>query len=348
MELLKKLTSTAGVPGREGRVRDLIREEVEGHFDEIRVDNMGSLICVRRPRPKDPATAAANPTKVMLAAHMDQIGFLVRFIDSNGMIRVNAVGGFDTRNLFARRVTVCTGSGDLPGVMNPAGKPIHVSTPEERKKIPEMHEFFIDLGMAADDVKEKVRIGDMVILDEPPIEVGETMVAQALDNRIGCWAGVRSIQQLEHHDCEIYCVFTVQEEVGLRGAGPATFGIQPDIGIALDTTLACDTPGVTDEFHLNKMGDGVAIKVMDGSMISDIDVVRDIEAAAKAEEIPHQISMLHRGGTDSGAMQRTAYGTRVATIACPVRYIHTVTEMSNKKDIESMRDIITAWLARVK
>ena len=248
MQLLEQLTQIASVPGREQRVRTFIRDYVTQAdlFDEVSVDPMGSLIGYRRARPAD-GNSVDSPCRVMLAAHMDQIGFLVRHISDEGFVRVNPVGGFDPRNLFARRVRICAKDGDLVGVMNPGGKPIHISSSEDRNKVPELKEFYIDLSLPGDVVRSKVRIGDMVVLDGPFSEVGDSVVSQCLDNRVGCWAQIRALENLPHHNCDIYAAWTVQEEVGLRGAMPAAFGIEPDVAIACDTTLCCKTPGVPDE-----------------------------------------------------------------------------------------------------
>ncbi len=344
MDLLAQLTAIPGVPGREDRIRDFIRKQVEKHFDQMYVDAMGTLIGVRKPRPAG-KKASAKPKKVMLAAHMDQIGFLVRYIDDNGFARINPVGGFDTRNLFARRALVCTDSGDLPAVLNPGGKPVHIASQEDRNKVPEIHEFVLDFGMSAAEVKKKVNIGDMVVMVQPLQRIGDTVVAQALDNRVGCWAQIRAIQNLKHHNCEIHACWTVQEEVGLRGAGTAAFDVDPDLALSCDTTLCCDTPGIETDQQINKMGCGVALKVMDSSMITDISVLKEIEAVAKKNKIPYQRSILPRGGQDGGAIQRTRRGVRVGVFACPIRYIHTVSEMASVKDIESYRDLLTAYLA---
>ncbi|MCA9032840.1 MAG: hypothetical protein KDA66_18630, partial [Planctomycetaceae bacterium] len=179
MKLLETLTQTPGVPGRESRVRLVIEEYLREHnlVDEIHVDALGSLIAVRHPRPKGKKKSAEAPLKVMLAAHMDQIGFLVNDIANDGFLRVNPVGGFDTRNLFARRVRVCTRDGDLPGVMNPAGRPIHIATEDEKRKVPDITEFFIDLGLPGVEVQRQVKIGDMVVLDGPFAEVGDYVVS---------------------------------------------------------------------------------------------------------------------------------------------------------------------------
>lgn len=345
MDLLKTLTQTPSVPGREDRIRKVIQDYVtqQNLFDEIHTDAMGSLVCRRGPRPAS-GPVTDQPIRVMLAAHMDQIGFLVRHIDDNGFLRVNPVGGFDTRNLFARKVRVCSADGDLPGVMNPGGRPIHIATDEEKSKVPIIGDFFVDLGMDVDAVREQVQLGDMVVLDGPFSEVGHSVVSQCLDNRVGCWAQIRAIENLTHHNCEIHAAWTVQEEVGLRGATPASFGINPDIGVACDTTLCCKTPGVPEEERVTVPGDGLCLHVMDSSMISDIRLIEEFEAVAKANDIKCQRGILPRGGQDGAAIQRTRSGVRTIALACPVKYIHTVTEMSHKDDLESYHMLLSAWL----
>ncbi len=345
MDLLEKLTQTPSVPGREDRIRKVIEDHLRSSelFDEVRTDALGSLIACRRARPAQGAEVT-SPRKVMLAAHMDQIGFLVRHIDDKGFLRINPVGGFDTRNLFARGVRVCTQDGDLAGVLNPGGRPIHIATDEEKKKVPIIGDFFIDLGLEVEQVTAKVQIGDMVVLDGPFREVGDYVVSQCLDNRVGCWAQIRAIENLGNHSCDIYAAWTVQEEVGLRGAMPVAFGIDPDIGIACDTTLCCRTPGVPEEDRVTIPGDGVGLHVMDSSMIGDIGLIRDIEAVAAAHDIKCQRGILPRGGQDGAVIQRSRSGVRTVSFACPVKYIHTVAEMSHKADLASYPALLTAWL----
>jgi tetrahedral aminopeptidase len=353
MKLLEQLVLTAGVPGREHRVRKLIQSQIKGLFDEVRTDALGSLICVRKPRPKTTSRSKKKPQRIMLAAHMDQIGFMVRHIDDKGFLRVNAVGGFDTRNLFARLVSVCPDINDpkkdLPGVMNPGGKPVHIASAEDRKKIPELEDLTIDLGLPAAQVKKKVQLGDMVVLRAPFQKVGETVVSQCMDNRIACWVVIEAIKKLakaKSHDCEVHCVFTVQEEVGLRGAGTAAYGVQPDIGIAIDTTLCCDTPGIPSELRVTEQAKGAALTVMDGASIADLSVLETFESVAKKTKIPHQRSILPRGGTDAAAVQRAAAGSKAFTLSCPTRYIHTVTEMVHLTDLNACRDLLAAYLAQ--
>jgi endoglucanase len=280
----------------------------------------------------------------MMAAHMDQIGFLVSHISEDGYLRVNPVGGFDTRNLFARKVRVCTSSGDISGVMNPSGRPIHIATDEEKKKVPIISDFYVDLGIDGDAVRERVQIGDMVVLAGPYEEVGDYAVSQCLDNRVGCWAQIRALEKLQHHDCEIYAVWTVQEEVGLRGAQPSAFRVNPDIGISCDTTLCCKTPGVPAEQAVSIAGDGVCLHVMDGSMISDIGLIEDIEAVGSKNTIKSQRGILPRGGQDGAMIQRIRRGVRTAVFACPIKNIHTVVEMAHKDDLASYVDLLTAYL----
>lgn len=357
MELLKQLSQTSGVPGQEHRIRQLLTEKGKGLFDEIRTDRMGSLIAIRRARvgaegKKKTSGAkgakATQPVKVMLAAHMDQIGFVVRYIDEKGFLKVQAVGGFDTRNLFARMVNVCPdpldATKDLIGVMNPGGKPIHIASEEDKKRIPDVHDLVIDLGRPAEEVRKLVKIGDMVTLRAEVNEVGSLVVGQAMDNRVACWLVIRALEKLKRHNCDVYAVFTVQEEVGCRGAGTAAAAIEPDIAISLDTTLAVDTPGVSDDQAVSKAGQGAGLLVMDSTVISDPVLLTDFEAVAKKHGIKVQRTLLPRGGNDAATMQRAGSGQRVMTIVCPTRYIHTVTEAVHKDDLTACRDLLAAWL----
>lgn len=360
IDLLKRLCETPGVPGREERVRALIEKEVKGLFDEVTREPMGSLICRRGPRAGkngkngkkgSPKKGEGGATKVMLLCHMDEIGFYVTHVDKKGYIWLNAAGGFDPRNLFSRRVLVCTDEGDFKGVMNPGGRPVHISGPEERKKVPEVKEFFVDIGLPAEKVQESVKVGDYVVMDEPLIEVGEKIVSKALDNRVACWLGIEAVRQLEKsgkgHDCEVYVAFTTQEEVGLRGAKIAAFHVKPDIGLGIDVTLACDTPGVPDEEAVTFQGKGFGLHVKDSSFIADHSLVREVEQVAREHKIPYQRTILAAGGQDGAAAQQTAAGARAVGITVGTRYIHTVTEMIHKKDLEAARDVLAAYLATV-
>jgi endoglucanase len=355
-DLLKRLCETPGVPGREERVRALIEKEIEGLFDTCEVDAMGSLICTRNPRApkkgKAPKSKGDRPLRVMLLAHMDEIGFYVTAIDRNGFLWMNPAGGFDTRNLFSRRVLVCTDDGDIKGVMNPGGRPVHISSPKDRERVPEVKEFFVDIGLPADKVKKLVKVGDYVVMDEPAIDVGNKIVSKALDNRVACWLGIEAVRHLEKsgkgHACEIVVAFTTQEEVGLRGAKTASHRVLPDIGLGIDVTLACDTPGVPDEESVTKHGQGYGLHIKDGSFISDYKLVEEFEEVSKKAKIPYQRTILAAGGQDGAAAQQAAAGARAIGITVGTRYIHTVTEMIDKKDLVAARDVLSAYLAQAK
>ncbi|TLP45477.1 M42 family metallopeptidase [Cohaesibacter sp. CAU 1516] len=345
IDLLRRLCETPGVPGREHRVRALIESEIEGLFDETYVDPMGSLICTRYPTADLPDDSEAE--RILLLCHMDEIGFLVSHVSDKGFLHIDPVGGFDPRTLFARRVLVCTKDGDYKGVMNAGGKALHISSPEERKKLPEVTDFIVDLGMG-EEAKNKVKVGDYIVMDEPLLDLDKKVVSKALDNRIACWLGIEAIRQMVEadvkHACEIVVAFTAQEEVGLRGARTASFGVAPDIALGIDTTLACDTPGTPEKDTVTVQGKGFGLHVKDGSFIADIDLVEEIEALAEDKGIACQRTILARGGQDGAAGQQAGSGARAIGIVVGTRYIHTVTEMIEKDDLIAARDIIAAYL----
>src|SRR4051812_28322283 len=338
LSLLKTLSETPGVAGREERVRAILEREMKDHFDSVATDPMGNLVATKK-------SSAAGAKRVLLACHIDEIGFYVRHVDAQGFLRVHAAGMFDTKNLAARRVLVQTSSGgDLVGLMNPSGRPVHIARDEDKKKMPELTDFAVDLCLPADEVKAKVRVGDPVTLVQEFSEIGECVSGKCLDNRVAAFIAIEALRKVSNPRYELVVACTVQEEVGLRGAGPAAFAAEPDIAIAIDTTLAVDTPGVPEDERVTKQGDGVALTLMDGSMISDRALVDELEALAKRREIPHQLSILPRGGTDAGAMQRQRGGVRVMTLSVPTRYIHTTTESVHTRDLQSAIDLLAAWL----
>lgn len=338
LPLLKSLSEAPGVPGREERVRKILERECRGLFDQIATDPMGNLIATKKSK-------APGAARVLFACHIDEIGFYVRHVDDKGFVRIQNVGGFDTRNLLARRVLVQTGSGeDLVGLMNPTGRPIHIAKDEDKKKIPEITDFFIDLCLPAEEVKKKVRIGDPVTLVQEFSDIGQCVSGKCLDNRVAAFVAIEAVRKAADLKYEVILAATVQEEVGCRGAGPAAFATQPDIAIAIDTTLCVDIPGVSEDERVTKQGDGVALTVLDSLTISDRSLIDQFEAVAKKRDIPFQLSILPRGGTDAGPMQRSRGGYRAMSYSVPTRYIHTVTECIHKRDLQSAIDLLAAWL----
>lgn len=335
--LLKKLSEVPGVPGREDDVRKLIQSELADAASNATTDVMGNLI-VRVDGPQDAPT-------VMVSAHMDEIGFIVRHIDDDGFIRIQNLGGFDVRNLFARHVAVHGRAGKTRiGVLNPGVKPIHISSPEERKKLPEIADFVVDLGVTAATVKAEFRIGDMVTLVQPFQDLGDVVTGKALDDRTGCWILIEALRRVKNPKVNLAAVFSTQEEVGLRGAVTSSFSQEPDIGIALDTTLAVDTPGTPSHLAITRLGDGVGIKVSDSSAISNGWLVDAMADLADENGIAHQFEVLPAGGTDAGAIQRSRGGVASVTLSTPSRYVHTVTEMVSKKDLEAAVQLLVAFL----
>lgn len=335
MQLLKELCETPGIPGREERLRAIVRRELEPIVDEIRVDAMGSLIGVKQ---------KAGAKKLMIAAHMDEIGFVVSHIEEKGWLRIVGLGGHDPRNMVAQRVTVCTDDGDLPGLLYPGVKPPHIQTDEERNKIPKLNDFFVDLGLPASEVKERVRLGTPVTIQRDFLELGECASCKAMDNRLALYIMIRAMQQAEKFGFETYAVATVQEEIGLRGATTSAFGINPDIGIALDITIAADIPGVPDHERVTQLGEGTAIKILDSSSISHPKLVAFLQELAQRRGIKWQMEILPRGGTDAGAIQRIRAGVPVATISTPARYVHTSIETVNKSDVKASVDLLAAFI----
>ncbi|NLX24019.1 MAG: M42 family metallopeptidase [Phycisphaerae bacterium] len=342
MEFLKKLIATPGVAGREERIRELILAEAAGLFDETTVDPMGNLICHKKPGKRSGKTAH----KVMIAAHMDEIGFYVRAIDEEGRLRLQKVGGFEPRNLFARRVLV-QGQRDLVGVMNPGIRPIHVASEEDRKKVVEVKDFFVDLFLPAKEVQKLVRVGDPVTWIQDLEVIGDVWTGKAMDDRIAIWVAINALRKAaERSPHDIYFVGTVQEEVGCRGAGPGAYGIDADIAIAVDITLSCDTPGIEKTDAISELGKGCALKVMDSYSISDRGLLDEFIATARQRKIPHQLEILPLGGTDAGSMQRAGAGCKAFTLSIPTRYVHTPTESVHRKDVQAGVDLLAAWLTK--
>lgn len=324
--LLEQVCKIPGAPGFEQRIREFIIKEVSPLVDHISTDAMGNVIAVKKGK---------EDKKVMIAAHMDEISFIVSHIDNDGFIRFHTLGGFDPKTLTAQRVII-HGTEDIIGVMGT--KPIHVMKPEERKKMPENTDFFIDTGMEAEEVKKIVSIGDPVTRERSLIQMGTCINAKSLDNRVSVYILIETLRQLQNKDVpyDIYGVFTVQEELGVRGAVAASSGINPDFGINLDVTMAYDLPGAQDQEMVTRLRKGTAIKVLDGMTVCDYRMVRFMKECAIKKSIPYQMELLPAGGTDTAALQRHSNGGAIAGgISIPLRYLHQVIEMADISDVEA-------------
>ncbi len=333
MELLKRLCEAAGVPGYEVEVRRIVEEALEGHVDSVTTDALGNLI----------AHKPGDGPVVVVAGHMDEIGFFVSHVEEKtGFLRINPVGGFDPVNLVAQRVIVHTESGDLTGCIG--RKAIHILREEEKKKPLELRDMFVDLGLPVEAVEEKVRIGDPVTLRQDFIEYGDLISCKALDDRVGVYVGIEALKRAKKAACDLYFVGTTQEEVGLRGAQVAGFATRPQIGIALDVTIAADTPDVPPKDRVTQLGKGVAIKVRDSASISHPALVRAMRRLAEENGIPYQMEILPRGGTDAGALQMAQEGAAVVTLSIPTRYVHSVVESLHPDDLEAAIALLAAFI----
>lgn len=335
-DLLRRLCETPGIAGREDQVRDLVIEELRPLTDEITVDTMGNVAAVKKGK---------GGPRVMLAAHMDEIGFFIKFVDDKGFLRVQPVGGWDPRTMVAQRVHVHGYGGQvLLGTLMPAAKPIHLLTADELSKPPKIEEFFIDLGLSAERVKPLVEIGDMVTMARTAEQIGDMVISKALDDRLSLFVMIESLRALGNHSAEVIAVATTQEEVGVRGAMTSAYALSPDIGIALDVTLANDYAGTADFDQITKLGGGCALKIMDSYSISHPKLVRHFRDLAEKHGITHQMEILPRGGTDAASIQRSRGGVPAFTLSIPTRYIHTVNEMAHTADIEAAILLLARYL----
>lgn len=333
-DLLKALCAAPGIAGREDRVRTVVTEALRPLADDLTVDALGNVVATRR----------GDGPRVMIAAHMDEIGFFVSHIDERGFLRLQPVGGFDARTLVAQRVRVHGfGGSSLPGTIQPAAKPIHLLEKSEIKPA-KLEDLFVDVGLPVDRVRAEIEIGDVATIDRELIEAGDCVMGKALDDRVGVFVMIEALRAMQQSGAEVVAVATTQEEVGLRGAATSAYAVEPDIAIALDVTLALDVPGMAPELAVTHLGDGVAIKVMDSSHIANPLLLRHLRDLAEANEIPYQLEILPRGGTDAASMQRARGGAPAVTLSIPTRYVHTANETAHQRDIAATIDLLARFL----
>ncbi len=336
LELLAEICKTPGAPGFEQKVRQLVIREITPLVDEVEVDNMGNVYAIKKGK---------SPKRAMVGAHMDEIGFMVTHIDDKGFLRFHTLGGFDPKTLTAQRVII-HGKKDIIGVM--ASKPIHVMTADERNKVAHLSDYFIDTGLSKEEVMELVKIGDPVTREREFIEMGNCVNSKSLDNRLAVFILIECLRNLKNKDVpyDVYGVFTVQEEVGVRGANVSSLKINPDFGFGLDTTIAFDLPGAAEHEKITKLGEGTAIKIMDAMTICDYRMVNYMKKTADQHKIKWQPEILTAGGTDTAGIQRMTQGGSIAgAISIPTRHLHQVIEMANKDDIQGSIDLLTACLS---
>src|SRR5574340_87371 len=324
--LIKTLIEAVGPSGYEGAVRDLVKAEVSGMADEMRVDALGNLI-VRKGSKK------ADGLRIMLTAHMDEIGLIATHIDENGFVRFTSIGVVRPNTLLGGRVRFLNG---VSGVIG--GERL-----ENAGSVHNFEKLFIDVG-ATDRKDCPVKVGDLLVFDRPMLDLGNRLVAKAMDDRVSVAILIDVLRKLKKTPHEIYFVFTTQEEVGIRGVTSAAYGIDPDLGIAVEVTATGDTPkGLRMEV---KLGEGPAIKVRDGGMISDPRGVRWMAASAETAKIPYQLEILEGGSTDARGIQLTRAGVPVGCVSIPCRYIHTPSEMVDYHDVQNAVALLVELISK--
>lgn len=332
LELLRELCETPGPPGREEAVRAVVARELAPLCDEITTDPLGTLVGRR---------GGPGP-RLMLSAHMDEIGFMVTQVTEQGFLRIIPLGGFDPKTLSAQRVVV-HGREDLVGVLG--CKPIHLMTAEERRKPPKLDDFHVDVGLEVDRVNELVRPGDVVTRERALEKLGDLITCKSLDNRAGLWVMIEALRLLgdEEIECEVVAAATVQEEVGLRGARVATARLRPQLGLAIDITLANDGPGTNGHDRVTGIGEGAAVKVYDAGSIVPRAVVDHLVALAEDGGIPHQLEVMLRGSTDTKELMLSGEGAPSGCVSIPTRYVHQVVETCHPDDLTACAELVAAY-----
>jgi putative aminopeptidase FrvX len=341
--MLKELTDAKGIPGNEREVREVMRKYIEPLSDEITTDHLGSLIAKKVGNEKGP--------KIMVAGHLDEVGFMVTQIDEKGFLRFQTVGGWWSQVMLAQRVTVVTNKGDITGIIG--SKPPHILSPEARKKPVEIKDMFIDIGASSREeaMEWGVRPGDMVVpyFEFTVMNNEKMLLAKAWDNRIGLAIAIGVLKYLKDkkHENIVYGVGTVQEEVGLRGAKTAAQKIQPDIAFGVDVGIAGDTPGVSEKEAQSKMGKGPQIILYDASMVSHKGLRDFVTNVADELNIPYQFDAIAGGGTDSGSIHLTGQGVPTLSVTIATRYIHSHAALLHRDDYENAVKLIGEVILRL-
>jgi len=341
--LLEKLSNAHGISGYEGNIRDIIKKEVKPYVDEVRVDKFGNLIAIKK----------GKSPSVMIAAHMDEIGLMAKYIDDEGFIWFATVGGWFAQTLVNQRVLLHTKKGTVAGVIG--SKPVHVMEEEEKKKTIETKDMFIDVGASSRDdaVAMGIEPGVPASLDRKLAELAnDNVTGKAFDDRAGGAVLITALQRIAGMSLEptVMAVFTVQEEVGLKGAKTSAFGLNPDVAVAIDTCIPGDHPGIKKTDSPVQVGQGPAITVMDAGgrgVITHPKVLEWLRETAKAKGIPYQMEVTERGTTDATAISLTREGIPSGVISVASRYIHTPVEVLSLKDLAKTADLVVEAIKSV-
>ncbi len=331
---LKTLCQLDGVSGREDAVRQEISNQLHSLVQDIRTDVLGNLIAFKKGRTNQ---------NIILCAHMDEVGLMVKYISPEGFLSFVPVGGIDPRTLLAQRVRVHTSQGVLRGVIGT--KPAHITQEAERGKAVAMTELFIDVGLTGQEATEQVQLGDFVTLERSFEQVGPNcFCSKAFDDRVGCFCILEALKRVKNPLYGVHVVFSSQEEVGLRGAGTAAFGLEADLALAIDATGAADIPLCRPQDYIVRLGGGVAISAIDSSTITPTWLFEGLKKLSAAHDISYQVRIAPRGGNDAGAIHRSRTGIASCALSVPTRNIHSNVEVVHQKDIEATVALLCAVL----
>lgn len=325
-KLLKQLTEAFGPSGYEDNIRKLVMAEVKPLADEIKVDALGNLIARKKP-----GKVTKDTKKIMIAAHMDEIGIMVSHIDDHGFVRFTSIGGVFGKYVLGGRVRFLNG---VQGV-------IGYDRFDKPHETPTLDKVYIDVG-ATSKKDCPVKVGDVAAFDRPFVEMGNRFVAKSMDDRVGVLVAIETLRALKSTPHDVYFVFTTQEEVGTRGAGTSAFGVDPDVGIAIDVTASADTPNAMKMEMV--LGKGPCVKIKDSGALSDPRVVQWMISTAEKNKIPYQREVLLFGGTDAHAMQMTRAGVPAGCLSIPTRYVHSPSEMVDLIDVQNSVKLMVAIL----
>jgi len=337
VDLLKRLCDTPGVAGFEEPIQAIVAEELGKTTDEVKIDRLGNVIGFKR---GGQSAVASNRLKLMISAHIDEIGFMVRFIDKDGFLRFAPIGGYDPRTLIAQRVIV-HGRKALKGVIAPQAN--WLLTEEEKQKTLPIKDLFIDVGLTREEVVKLVKVGDVISLAAEFEELNEKVIlGRNFDDRLGVYVMLEAMRRLRGCQVDVFAVGSVQEELGVRGATTAAFAIEPDLGIALDGSLSSDLPSAREDEKCCLLGGGTGIYVMDRLTVSSKRMVNFLIHLAEKYGVKYQINI--GGGTDASAMQRSRSGVYACTIGPPTRYMHSVTQLCHKEDLENTIELLRLFI----
>ncbi len=342
LKLIERLCNACAVSGDEGEVRAIVLEEIKGHTDEVKVDALGNVLVTKKAdSPALRGKARRKPLKVMLSAHMDEVGFMLVADDTEGLFRFEPVGGMDLRQLPGKAVLV--GREHVPGVIGT--RPVHLTTSEERRRVIQLDALRIDVGQGG----PKVKLGDRATYATRFRRSGPALISKALDNRLGVAMLIELVRNPPPH-IDLLAAFSVQEEIGLSGARVAAYTFTPDLAIAVDSTPANDLPrwdGLENEAYNTKLGLGPAIYIADGSTFSDPRLVRWLAGSGDEAKIPYQFRQPGGGGTDAGGIHKTRAGVPSISVSVPHRYSHTAVSIALLEDWKNTLALLNAALNRL-